>query len=78
MVIEVIEFGPKIQTSQMYGLFVTSLKNHLYGITQFKIKEKKMIHKEEKEALVFYVKKMQAIEHLLTLTQLQLKAIEIT
>jgi hypothetical protein len=40
MVMEVIEFGPKIQTSQMYGVFVTSLNNHLYGITQFKIKEK--------------------------------------
>jgi hypothetical protein len=37
-----------------------------------------MIRKEEKEALVFYVKKMQAIKHLLTLKQLQLKAIEIT
>jgi hypothetical protein len=36
-----------------------------------------MIQKEEKEALVFYVNKRQAIEHLLTLTQLQLKVIEI-
>lgn len=29
------------------------------------------IQKEEKEALVFYVKKMQAIEHLLTFKKLQ-------
>jgi hypothetical protein len=78
MVIEVIEFGPKIQTSQMYGLFVTSLKNHLYGITQFKIKAKKNDTQRRKGGTCVLCEKMQAIEHLLTLTQLQLKAIEIT
>jgi hypothetical protein len=40
MVMEVFEFGPKIQTSQMYGVFVTLVNNNLYGITQFEIKAK--------------------------------------
>jgi len=37
-----------------------------------------VLHKEKKDALVLYVKKMQSIGQPLTLTQLKFKMVEIT
>jgi hypothetical protein len=59
-------------------MLVTWLMNHHYGIMQSRKKWKEiMLYKEKEETFVFYVKKMQVIGHLFTLTQLWLKVAKI-
>jgi hypothetical protein len=63
----------------MWGVLATSLCNHLYGLTQSRKRGKvRVLHKAKEDELVFYVKKMHVIGHLLTLTQLKLKIAKIT
>jgi hypothetical protein len=62
----------------MWSMHATSLCNHLYGLTQSRIRRKaRILHKVEEDELVLYVKKMQAIGHSLTLMQLRLKITKI-
>jgi hypothetical protein len=57
---DVIEGGSKIQTAnKMFGVFVMSLRNHLYGINQScKQGKVEMLQKEKGKEFVQYVKKM--------------------
>lgn len=80
LVMENIEIGGNLHIATWrWGVFVTSSHNHVYGITKSWKKGKTFVLQNEKEvALMEYVKKMQLIRHLMILTQLQLKVVEIT
>ncbi len=76
---ESVEVGNNLQTDARRWGVLTSLRNHVYGITQSQKKgEKNVLQKEKETTLMEYVKKIQLIRLPITLTQLQLKVVEIT
>jgi hypothetical protein len=64
-----IKGGSKIVfTTRLWGVPITSLKNHLYGVTLTRHKGKsKVLDNVEEIALVDYIKQMQRIGHPITL-----------
>jgi hypothetical protein len=69
--IENVEIGNSLQTiAQRWGVIVTSFHNRMYGITQSWKKRKAWVLQKKKVTLVEYVKKLQSITYLITLTYL--------
>jgi hypothetical protein len=67
-----IESGSTIAfVTHFWGVPITSLKDHLYGMTLNRCRGKSKVLKNVKEAtLVDYIKNMQRIGHPIALTQL--------
>ena len=75
-----VDNGSRILTaSQKYGIPVSTLRNHLFGLTTSRKRGKPgVLTREEEEEVVSYIKTMASIGHPLTLRQLRLKVAEMT